>query len=109
MAALNYLFGRAMTSGDKAFARATGGYIDNRVLGVATVESHTPPVGANFVVFGATGDFWARANADPAVPAADVTDGTGSELNPVIWILDGVVTIRLISAAAQTISMSFYK
>jgi hypothetical protein len=89
--------------------RNAPGFIDARVLGVATNETHTVPAGASFVYFSSTGPFYARPNAVAAVPAGDVTDGTGSEYNPVVWALDGVLTIGLISAAAQTVTLSFYK
>lgn len=87
-------------------------YVDARVLGVATNEDHTVPSGVRWVIFSANGDFYAKAGGTAAVPAADVTDGSGSQLNPSAWELprDGsVATIGLIAPAATVVTMAFYK
>ena len=47
-------------------------------------------------------------NGAAAVPS-DVTDGTASELNPVVWDLNGVTSIGLIASAARKVTLSFYK
>lgn len=96
-------------NGEITFARPAPDYVDVRVLAATTNEAHTVPTGAQFVIFSSDGDFFARPNATAAVPGADVTDGTGSELNPTIWHLGGVTTINLIASSARTITMSFYK
>ena len=91
-----------------AFARHAPSHVDARVLTANTNESHTVPAGARVVVFSATGDFYAEPGGTAAVPAADVTDGSASELNPTQWNLDGVTSIGLIAPAATTITLSFY-
>lgn len=91
------------------FARNPAAHIDARVLAAGVAETHTVPTAADIVIFSSDGDFYARPNASAAVPAADVTDGTGSELNPVIWHLSGVTTIGIIAPAAQKVTLSFYK
>ena len=83
-------------------------YVDVRVLAANVAEVHNVPSGATRVVFSANGDFYVRFNAAAAVPAADVTDGTGSILNPNMRTLDGVTTIGIISAAACNVTMEFY-
>lgn len=83
-------------------------YVDARSLGVGINEDHTIPAGAKYVIFSATGDFYAKIGGTAAVPA-DVTDGSASELNPLVrHIGDADTTIGLISPAAQVVTMAFY-
>lgn len=91
------------------FARPAPDYIDARVLAANTNEDHTVPATAKYVIFSADGDFYAKPGGTAAVPAADVTNGTGSELNPVIWDLTGVSTIGLIAEATRKVTLTFYK
>ena len=84
--------------------------VDARILGVATAETHTVPTGATVVLFSSTGDFWVDfSGATAAIPAADVTDGSSPELNPVAREVTSGGTFSMISAAAQAVSLSFYK
>lgn len=105
---MNALTLKRGANGEQTFARSVPRYIDARVLAANTAESHTVPTGAKFVLFGSDGDFYARPNATAAVPSADVTDGSGSEINPVAWDLTGVTTISLIAAAARVVTLAFY-
>jgi len=85
-------------------------YVDARVLAAAANETHTVPTGAKHVVFSANcAAFYAKAGGAAAVPAADVTDGTGSALNPAGFGIDGVATIGVISPTACIVTMWFYK
>lgn len=84
------------------------GYVDTRVLAASVAEVIPVPPGARFVLFSSTADFFAKANAAAAIPAADVTDGSASELNPTIRRVEGVTTIGIISPAGGTVSLSFY-
>lgn len=82
-----------------------------RVLGVAsTAESITVPAGAKRVIFGYTSNTYVNCYATAAVPAADVTDGTGSELNPSSYLLpQEVTTISVVSAVLNAVVIaSFY-
>ena len=82
---------------------------DTRVLVADTNETHTIPTGANWVFFSTDGDFYAKPGGTAAIPAADVTDGTASSLNPVAWFLDNETSIGLISATTgRVVVMSFY-
>lgn len=90
-------------------ARALPLYIDARVLAAGVNETHTVPAGAEVVFFGRDGDFYARPNGAATVPAADVTDGTASELNPTCWDVRSTTQIGLISVANRVVTMSFYK
>jgi hypothetical protein len=68
------------------------------------------PAGANLVKLAGTGSFYVRWNAalDATVPVADVTDGSGSELNPQSANLRGLASFSIISSAACVVTASFY-
>ena len=99
---------RPSANGNQTFARSAPLYIDARDLAASTNETHTVPAGADYVIFSADGDFYAKPNGAAAIPS-DVTDGTASELNPVIWDLTAVTSLGLISSAARKVTLSFYK
>jgi hypothetical protein len=84
-------------------------WVDTRVLAANTEETHTIPSGAKYVLFSATTTFYAAYGATAAVPAADITNGSGSERNPVLRNITGFSTIHLISPTACVITLSFYK
>ena len=105
---MNVLTMKSGANGELTFARSAPGYIDARALAAGVAESHTVPAGAKFVIFGSDGDFYARPNGTAAAPGADVTDGSGSELNPVIWDLKGVTSIGLVATAVRVVTLTFY-
>ena len=84
-------------------------YNDVRVLAASIAESHTVPANAKTVIFKATGDFYVNAFGTAAIAAADVINGTGSELNPQRRSLAGVTAISIIAPAITTVTMSFYE
>lgn len=108
MAALSKFYGSASVKTQEIFARNPITWRDARSLAANTAESHTVPDGATQVVFSGTTNFYALANGTAAVPG-DVTDGSAAELNPLVWLLDGVATIGLIAPAACVVTMTFYK
>lgn len=83
-------------------------YIDVRVLASNVAETVTVPTGAAFVVFNSTTNFYANANGTAAVPAADVTNGTGSELNPASRYVANVSTFSVIAPTDSIITMAWY-
>lgn len=83
-------------------------YVDARALGIAANEDHAIPAGAKYVIFSSTADFYAKIGGTAAIPV-DVTDGSASELNPIVrHISDSATTIGLIAPAACEVTMSFY-
>jgi hypothetical protein len=86
-------------------------YIDVAVLAADAKEDFAVPAKAKKVIFSANGDFYCQigASASAAVPTVDVTDGSGSELNPVAREVVPAETISLIAPAACIITMAFYK
>ena len=85
------------------------GYINNYVLVANEHKSITVPTGSKFALFCANADIWVRVGGTAKVPSGDVTDGTGSELNPDTRYLDAATTIGVISESATKIVAMFYK
>jgi len=82
--------------------------INNYVLAAGVVKSVAVPTGARFAVMSATGAFYARWSGAAAVPAADVTDGTGVEANPTVRAVDGVASFSLVAPAACVVAVAWY-
>lgn len=83
-------------------------HVDARVLAAGVAESHVVPRGARYVLFSANTDFYAKFDGTAAVPAADVTDGSASVLNPGLRGISGVATIGLISSSICVVTMEFF-
>lgn len=67
------------------------------------------PAGANIAVFSCDNDFYAKPGATVTVPAANVTDGTAGELNPVARGVGKLTQIAVISPVSSTLTVSYYK
>lgn len=98
----------ARVNGPNLFALPAPDYVDVRVLAAGIEETHSVPAGANIVIFSATDDFWVNYDATAVDPSGDVTDGTGSELNPVVREITGVSTIHVVAPRTTKLSMTFY-
>ena len=102
-----------------ANSSAVGAYeqsdvIDARLLAANTAESHTIPTGAKFVRIAADVAVYVKIGGTAAVPAADVTDGSASELltasmPPMLFYLGAATAIGLIAGATAHVTLSFYK
>lgn len=90
--------------------RLAPSYVDARVLAANTAESHTPPANAQFVLFSQNcAAIYVNTSTTAAVPAADVTDGTASELNPTAYFFTSTPTaISIISPTTCTVTLAFY-
>jgi len=95
-------------SGDQTFAISRG-YVNNYVLVADTNKAVTVPTGARYAVFAANADIWVNVGGTAAIPSGDVTNGTGSEFNPVVRWIEGESTIGVISAGAAKVSITFYQ
>jgi hypothetical protein len=88
--------------------------VNNYALVANTAKNVTSiPVGATHVICsslagGVYFKFGDSAMADVTVPAADITDGSGGMLDPVIMHLSGVQKISMICAAASVVTLSFF-
>ena len=102
-----------MQRGFASYIRAVPIYIDARVLAANVSETVTIPVtgnAANTAVFSANcAEYYVKAGASAAVPAADVTDGTASAMNPSsYWFPSTVTQFTLISPTSCTITYEWY-
>lgn len=98
-------------------------YVDVRVLAANTNEDHTVPADGAYVIFSADcAEFYVKRGGTAAVPGADVTNGSGSELNPAGYYVADIsgganagssvaatTTLGLISPTACTVTMAWYK
>jgi hypothetical protein len=95
-------------NGQATFAVPFADHINVQTLAPTVAETVTIPSGARYVVFSSTADFYARINATATIPVGDVTNGSGSEMNPSIRQLKDVTSLSVISPSACTITMAFY-
>jgi hypothetical protein len=79
------------------------------VLAANEHKSITVPTDARFALFCANSDIWVYVGGTAKVPIGDITDGTGSELNPSTRYLDGATTIGIISENATKVCIMFYQ
>ena len=101
-----------VNAGMEALALRQSNWIDARVLAANTAETFQAPALARFVLFSADGDFYckiATASTAAAIPAADITDGTSSELNPAMRYIGEQEFISLIAPAARVVTLQFFK
>lgn len=116
----NFVTGNADSGGNKvgvvpgreSIAPVASDFVDARVLAANTAERHTLPAGAAFVSFSADGDFYVRFGnnaVNAAVPAADVTDGSASTLNPGVRRIPADAThVSIIAAATRVVTLEFW-
>lgn len=83
------------------------------VMTANTAQYVTPPTGANFVLFSASGgnDFYMKLGVSSglSVPGSNITDGSAPELNPLVRQLGGASAFGLITTANCVITLAFYK
>lgn len=87
-------------------------HVDALSLTAGAAETFTVPSGALFVVFSATGNFYARYGATATVPG-DTSDGSASELNPTIRKLvdangAAITSISVIAPADAVVTAAYY-
>lgn len=84
-------------------------YVNASVLAAGVAEVITIPTDAQTVLFSSTGNFYANSNAAASVPAADITDGTSSILNPSGWVVEAADTIGIIASDDCVVTLEFFK
>ena len=87
-------------------------YVDYRVLGVTTNESHDVPAHVSWALITPSTDIYAKNNAAATIPSGDVTDGSGSIYIPagasrLIRVKPGG-TLQMISPAASIVQIEFF-
>lgn len=95
------------SDGESTLSAPTSTDINGRALLANVAESITVPSGARFALFNATADFYAKYTGTAAV-ISDITNGTGSELNPTVRTLVATDTISVISAEVCKVTVCFY-
>jgi hypothetical protein len=90
---------------DAALYVTSATHIDNYVLAANTAETITRPTNGNVAIFSGNGDFWVAYGRTAAVPAADSTAGTNSELNPTVRRIHSATSISIISESAVKVSV----
>ena len=93
--------------------RNQSGYIAAMVFSGAAAKSSTAPAGAKLVKLTATVAVYVKVGGAAAVPAADVTDGSASELLPaggtMFVDLGGATTVGVAAGAASVVTLVYYK
>jgi hypothetical protein len=85
-------------------------YVDARVLASGVAETVTIPATAKYVVFKSAPElFYVNWQGTAAAPAADVTDGTASELNPDVRYLGTLANFSIVAPATTIVTMLFYR
>ncbi len=77
---------------------------------VAAAKNDTVPAGANFVVFAVSQsvDIYVKVGGSAAVLTGDVTDGSASELNPLVRQVAAGATIGVAVGAACDVTLAYY-
>jgi hypothetical protein len=83
---------------------------NDAIFGDGTAKTVTVPAGAVRMLFSATGDFYVRCDGSAAtIPAATVTNGTASFLNPVEREVNELASFSIIMAAGVIVTIAWYK
>lgn len=101
---------------DQQSVQGFSGYVDARVLAATTAEDFQAPAGAKYVRIAGDGTFYLKvgsASVTAAVPGADVTDGSASQVCPngdAVWITLPVdqAYISVISSAIRVVTLSYF-
>ena len=94
-------------NGYNTYAIKGADYI-NAYYGDSVATTFTVPASAKFVLFSATDNFYVNWSGTAAIPSGDITNGSGSELNPIIRSITPGATFSVIAAADIVVTLSFY-
>jgi len=102
-----YALTRDDYNGPSAFFRPLASHVDAMV--VTTTEDYTVPAECNKIILSADGDFYAKKGGTAAIPGTEVSDGSGSELNPVCLQVSPGDVIGFIASVSTVITISCFK
>lgn len=95
--------------GQNTFGIAAPNHVDDAVLTASAAKSFTVPSNAKYCIFNSTHDFFVNYDSTATIPTGTATsDGSGSELNPVLRKIDGITTISVISNDAAYVTISYW-
>ncbi|MAH45943.1 hypothetical protein CMI37_08930 [Candidatus Pacearchaeota archaeon] len=84
-------------------------HVDHKVIAATVAETFTVPTDATVVVLASNVDFYVDWHGETAaVPAGDVSDGTGVELNPSVRAIGGLTSFSVISASNGIVTAAWY-
>jgi hypothetical protein len=86
----------------------TSQYINAYVLTAGTVQGVSIPNGARVAIFNSTGNFYLNWLTTAAVPATNITDGSGPELNPVARDVSDYSSYSLIAPADCVVTVAYF-
>jgi hypothetical protein len=78
------------------------------VLAGGVGKTVTVPAQARAVLFSATGNFWLGLNGLPALPTADILDGSAPSLNPSARSVRPGQLLGLVAPTACIVNLAFY-
>jgi hypothetical protein len=83
-------------------------YVNASVLAAGVAETITVPTGAKVAIFNSTGNFYVNWLTTAAVPAADITNGSAPELNPVARDIAGLSSFSIIAPADCVVTVAYF-
>lgn len=104
MISLNFL----STESRRALEYMPSDTINAYVLVANTAQTVTVPTGATIAAFSANGNFYVNWTTTATVPAANVTSGLASELNPTTRRTLGGTTFSIIAPIATIVTIAYY-
>jgi hypothetical protein len=92
-----------------SFALGAPTYINHYALAANTAKNIAIPANASVAIFSANADFYANYTGTAVVPAGDVTDGTGSEMNPTVRYVKRITSpFSVIAPATTVLTIAWY-
>jgi hypothetical protein len=83
--------------------------IDMLVFTAAGTQSDTVPTGADLVYISWTqGNLYVKVGGTSNIPSGNVTDGSGSAINPSVRWIRGATSISITADASCFVSLSYY-
>jgi hypothetical protein len=83
-------------------------HVNALVLTAGVPSTATVPAGAAYVSFSANCDIYVRWIGTAAVPAANVSDGTGSELNPTSRYIPDIMSFSVASPTGGVLTLQYW-
>jgi hypothetical protein len=82
----------------------------NTYIGTGASQAVTVPTGAKYASFVGTGNFYVKftAGGTAVIPAANVTDGTASALNPSVRRVESLASFAIIAAVGTVVNVSYF-
>jgi hypothetical protein len=83
-------------------------YVDAYVLAAATPQMVIIPAGARVAMFSATNNFYVNFAGAAAEPTVNITNGSGSELNPLARDIRGYSSFSVVSPSGCILTIAYF-